>query len=407
MARFTRSALIITVITLGSGAALADKTPDPLQVTPKPLAQHVNKGLSWLVKHQLPDGGWGQGEESSSMGRGMAVQTTKANVADTCMATLALLRSGSTPATGPHAASIMKALGYVMKEIEAADADSMYVTTNRSTRVQGKLGPYIDTFVSAQLLAEVRGRMPNEDAEDRLMEVLDKVLAKIRKNQKKDGTWGGSGWAPVLSQAVAGKAINRAAQAGVDVDEELRERTETYAKDQYDATGDTFSGEGGAGVGLYSAAASVGTMSDSVSSNELEEEKVKDDAENAPTEKARDDARRKLARFEATKKSQRTARSSLMKRLEDPRFSAGFGSNGGEEFLSYMLVSESLVNEGGKQWKAWDALMTKSLSRVQNRDGSWTGHHCITGRTFVTSAALLVLMADRAPAPLASKIRRG
>ena len=36
--------------------------------------------------------------------------------------------------------------------------------------------------------------------------------------------------------------------------------------------------------------------------------------------------------------------------------------------------------------------MTANLNRIQNDDGSWTGHHCITGRTFCTSTALLVLL---------------
>jgi hypothetical protein len=47
--------------------------------------------------------------------------------------------------------------------------------------------------------------------------------------------------------------------------------------------------------------------------------------------------------------------------------------------------------------------MTQNLDRIQNGDGSWSGHHCITGRTFCTSTALLVLMADRAPVPVQAK----
>ena len=39
----------------------------------------------------------------------------------------------------------------------------------------------------------------------------------------------------------------------------------------------------------------------------------------------------------------------------------------------------------------------------QNDDGSWSGHHCITGRTFCTSTALLVLMADRTPVPVTAR----
>ncbi len=44
--------------------------------------------------------------------------------------------------------------------------------------------------------------------------------------------------------------------------------------------------------------------------------------------------------------------------------------------------------------------MAANLDRVQNEDGSWSGQHCITGRTFCTAAALLTLMADRAPVPV-------
>jgi hypothetical protein len=70
-----------------------------------------------------------------------------------------------------------------------------------------------------------------------------------------------------------------------------------------------------------------------------------------------------------------------------------------------MNISETLLAQGGKEWEKWDAQMSENLHRVQNSDGSWSGHHCITGRTFCTSTALLALMADRSPAPLADAIQ--
>ena len=79
--------------------------------------------------------------------------------------------------------------------------------------------------------------------------------------------------------------------------------------------------------------------------------------------------------------------------------SAGFGSNGGEEFLSFLNIAEALVVKGGKDWEEWDAKMQQAVPRVQDKDGSWSGHHCITGKTFCTAAALLVLTADRTPVP--------
>ena len=44
--------------------------------------------------------------------------------------------------------------------------------------------------------------------------------------------------------------------------------------------------------------------------------------------------------------------------------------------------------------------MVKGLEKAQDKEGSWQGHHCITGKTFCTAGALLVLMADRTPFPV-------
>jgi hypothetical protein len=95
----------------------------------------------------------------------------------------------------------------------------------------------------------------------------------------------------------------------------------------------------------------------------------------------------------------------LIRRLDDPQFLAGFGNNGGEEFLSYMNLSETLLAKGGNDWLGWDKGVTGNLHRVQNQDGSWSGQHCITGRTFCSATALLTLMADRAPIPVADRIK--
>ena len=74
---------------------------------------------------------------------------------------------------------------------------------------------------------------------------------------------------------------------------------------------------------------------------------------------------------------------------------AGFGNNGGEEFLSYMLASESMVILGEKEWNNWFDKMGGRLSKVQNPDGSWSGHHCITSPVFCTAAVVQTMTADR------------
>jgi hypothetical protein len=160
---------------------------------------------------------------------------------------------------------------------------------------------------------------------------------------------------------------------------------------------------GSAGVELYSRAASIGVLQDSVNTNKVVAQDLRDKAVNSKDQKERTKAKEQLAQFADAEKVQREAQAAVVSRLGDRKFMAGFGSNGGEEFLSYMNIGESLVVKGGDEWKRWDSEMTANLNRVQNGDGSWSGHHCITGRTFCTSTALLVLMADRTPVPVQVK----
>jgi hypothetical protein len=93
-------------------------------VEPKPLSRNVKKGLDWLVEHQLPSGGWGQGEESAQMRGNESLKDTP-NVADTCIAVLALIRSGSTLREGLYRDAIVKGVRYVPSR-------SMNPTHNRS-----------------------------------------------------------------------------------------------------------------------------------------------------------------------------------------------------------------------------------------------------------------------------------
>lgn len=373
-------------------------------IDPKPISDNVKKGTAYLVKHQQPDGGWGEGEESASMGAsGKMINVS--NVADTSIAVLSLFRAGSTPSTGTHSKSVLKGIEFVIAAVEKSDDDSLFVTDVRGTRVQSKIGVYVDTFLSSLVLAEVKGTMPDAKGEKRLTAALEKVVRKIEKNQQADGTYSGnSGWASVLSTGLAGKSLNRAAQAGVDVDDRALARSEKMAVASYDTKSGAFKSAGStgagapsdAGVAIYNVSAQVANLSESVNTSaSVEKEMQQVLADPKAPKKAKDEARKRIDSIEATRKVSDQATKSTIARLGEAGFVSGFGSNGGEEFLSYMNISESLVQKGGKDWEKWDREISANLNRVQNGDGSWSGHHCITGRTFVTSTALLVLTADR------------
>jgi hypothetical protein len=163
-----------------------------------------------------------------------------------------------------------------------------------------------------------------------------------------------------------------------------------------------FGGGGGdAGIRLYSLGQGAGNAQDVVNSLRVDatkaEQVLKDAKASAGEKKAAQETVENFKRAETTNVA---VQRELAANVNNPQFVAGFGSNGGEEFLSFLNISEALVVKGGKDWEEWDGKMVKGLEKAQDKDGSWAGHHCITGKTFCTAGALLVLMADRTPFPV-------
>ncbi|MFL5338630.1 MAG: prenyltransferase/squalene oxidase repeat-containing protein [Gemmataceae bacterium] len=445
-------AVAATVATAGAQDKPAPASvPAPGAITPKPLSPTVKKGLEYLVKQQHPNGGWGQGGgwRVGEQGRieGVDVKDPP-DVGDTCIAVLALVRAGNTPLQGPYAKEVERAVDFVCNHVQKSDETSLYVTDARGTQMQSKIGPYVDTFLASLVLAELKGKT---DDHGRLATMLTKTVRKIERHQQDDGTFkGNDGWATVLSQGLANKGLNRAAQCGVAVHQTALARIKGQVEANYDAKAGTFkpaqgpgpygspdlasknpqrtvnyngrgnaqqsqapaagrgnsvpAGPSDAGVPIYNASSNLTNAADVANTLRMQEKRAKEvlgdkDAKPEERKKAQDTLKR-VAEAETLCDE---ATRSVLKQLDQPEFAQGYGSNGGEEFLSYMNISEALLLKGGDDWKKWDKLMTESLSRIQDRDGSWSGHHCITGRTFCTATALLVLMADRAPVTAAEK----
>src|SRR6186997_552562 len=166
-------------------------------IKPKPLADYTTKGLAYLVGQQQSNGGFGQGGGWRSGSQGGRVEGTNAedpaDVGNTAIAALAMLRSGSTPRSGEYAKPLTKAIEFIAGKVEKVEADSPYVTDVLGTQLQSKIGQYVDTFVAALLLSEVKGKMPDESSEQRAAAALAKTMAKIEKHQKADGTFAGNG----------------------------------------------------------------------------------------------------------------------------------------------------------------------------------------------------------------------
>lgn len=409
-----------------------------LATKPKELSETVKKGLKYLIDNQQKDGGWNQGGgwRTNVQGSGRVEGTQiedPSDVGNSCFALLALSRAGNTATEGEYKDAVKKGLKFVIDTVEKSKSDSLYVTDVRGTQLQSKIGQYVDTFLVNLTLAEYRGKAG--DQEKALIAALEKTMTKIVKHQTADGGFAGNnGWAPTLSVGIANKSIARAKERGAVVDEVVLKRalaqsqaaasgtaptavaaasetktgsvtgaasSETSASAGSSASTRTAGAAGDAGVALYRVGQGAGNSQDVVNSLRVDAEKAKEVLKDGKASKEdKDKAEQKLAEFKKVDAENDKVQAQLGASVRSDRFVAGFGNNGGEEFLSFMNISEALVLKGGKDWDDWDAKMVKGLEKAQDSQGSWSGQHCITGRTFCTAGALLVLMADRTPFPV-------
>lgn len=378
---FSASAIVLTL----SGLALAAPSMDPTPITrdyarsldeypmerdsiaypnyynqtgaspAKSPAEARALGADWLAKVQNNDGGWGAG----ALGYASAEQASDA--ATTAITVLALARDAG--ATNKHASAIEKGTRYLVNAVKTSDPNSPRLNTPSNTQPQYKLGQLVDTHLTALVLAEVSGRF-DKDLNDKVSWALDYCIGKVQMAQQADGSFDSQGWAPVLSSSIAAMSLYKAAEAGVDVRRDVLDRSEAYQAANV-AQGSVNTGAG-AGVELYVAAGSFRNS----------QEAAKRGGRNADEAEAASEAMRTKVNGNAQ---------ALM---------TGFGSVGGEEMLSYMMISEAMAAEGGKQWTEWQTGVGQHLQSIQNADGSWVGAHCITSPVFVTAGAVLTLSTE-------------
>lgn len=361
--------------------------------TPENVMTSVTRGLSWIVEAQNANGGWGAGSHSrQDITNPHAVQTDPAT---TSMVAMALVRSGSTLTTGKNSAQIKKALNYLLETIEKSSPSHLNITELTGTQIQTKLGANIDVVLTAQFLSDVVQHATHDEALKRRIEkALDICVSKIQKAQDGNGNTAGAGWAGVLQSSFATNALEAAEANGAKVDKKALEKSREFQKRNYDPASGNVNTDMGAGIVLYS-------VTGSARASAKEARKVKEELAQAKAEGRvpatapvtaeslekigydKDDALKLSTAYNVYESAK------VQAQREDVM--SGFGNNGGEEFLSYLQTGESMIISKDDSWKKWYDNMSGRLLNIQNKDGSWNGHHCITSPVFCTATCLLIL----------------
>jgi len=356
----------------------------------------LRSGLNWIVQAQQENGGWGAGSHQRQDLRDP--HAVPADPATTALVGMALLRTTEKPFAGKESERLQKAVRFLLQAVDNTPEQSVNITNLTNTQPQIKLGKNIDVILTAQFFSNaVRYLNNSHDLKKQVEKALQKCVAKIQQAQDHDGGWKEGGWAPVLQSALANNALEGAKDAGAAVDDKVLERSRDYQKQNYDVkTNSAVTGKA-AGVLLYSVSSSARASAKEAGEAKLYIEKAKksgklDDkavVNEANLEKAG------LSKTEAQKYATAyNIKTAAAERAQDKDVETGFGNNGGEEFLSYLMTGESLII-GGNDWKNWYEKMSGRLVQIQNADGSWNGHHCITSPVFCTATCLLILSIDK------------
>ncbi|MBK7853328.1 MAG: hypothetical protein IPJ66_19935 [Bacteroidetes bacterium] len=361
--------------------------------TPLKVKHSIEDALSWIAQAQSESGGWGAGTHAN---QGiMDPHAVHSDPATTSMVAMAILRSGSSLSGGPYSSQLRKALNYLLKQVEESSPNSLNITSETGTQPQIKLGQNIDVVLTSQFLTNILDELDNDkNLRSRVVRCNQVCISKIQKGQTAKGSLQGAGWAGVLQSSFATNALETAKDKGLEVDEAKLVKAKEYQKSNFDVKTNNVTTEDAAGVVLYSvsgtgrASAKEARRAKDIIDKAKRENKIESSAP-VSTEnlKKAGMSESEALRYGAAYQINVAAN----EQAQQDNVMNGFGSNGGEEFLSYLQTGEGLIMSKDQGWKNWYDNISGRLVRIQNNDGSWNGHHCITSPVFCTATSLLIL----------------
>lgn len=364
--------------------------------TSEKVQTSINRALVWISKEQNQDGGWAAGQrftESYEKNAALSNAQNQSDPATTSMVCMALLRCGSSPAKGQYAAQSQKALDFLLKAVEKSAEKSDNITTIEGTQPQVKLGGNIDVILTSQYLTNLQDEITNIGLKNRINLAINKCIRKIQSATQSDGSMKNGGWASVLQSSLADNAMETAYKNGAKVDTVIMNKSKDFHKSNVNAKDENVATEKAAGVVLYAVSS---TSRSSAKEAKLAKEAIEDAVKSGKTKSkaitAENLKKSGMSDAQAMKYASAYSINQTSQAIaQRDEVITGFGNNGGEEFLSYVQTVESMVMSKNLGWKKWYDNIGGRLLNIQENNGSWTGHHCITSPVFCTATCLLFL----------------
>ena len=330
------SPLLLAPAAMARAAELrSDQSFEFEEVTEK-SERAIRKGTEWLMKTMHRDGGCG-------------VDIGQPNdIGCTAMVGLSLMSQGNTPIEGPYSDRIRRIVQFMLRQVESMPQDD--ITSQVQTQLQNKIGRHAHSFFATLFMSQVLGEGNDPEL---VRPALKKVVDAVVGAQTAQGNWKGQSWAPTLGTVMGWVSLRAADFAGIKVGgapAKVAEHLISQMKQQIGKVNGSWMHT------LYKNATGVRVLY--AMGREKEDIAVK----------AFQDVKQLVGKD-----------------------NTAFTQAGGEEYLAFHLITETMLQKGGEDWKSWFPVLRDKIIGVQNGDGSWAGAHCITSRTFCTAAACLVL----------------
>ncbi|MCC6784095.1 MAG: hypothetical protein IT457_14730 [Planctomycetes bacterium] len=350
--------LWLAVDAIPGTAPAGPQDPAPAATREDPVPQKAqasaDRAVRWLLKAQNADGSFGDNP-------GMPGE-----IGNTCIAVLALMSTGSTPTRGAHTRAIQRATTWLDRRARGFGISSEHLDSG--TLLQRKLGANIDLYLLTLLGSQLLGNGVDEHDEVRLQGELVGAVERIAAAQQANGEWETS-YEPMLTTICAWLALRQASDAGIRIPSASADKVVRYLKqDCFEpASGIFHDAKWGRGVRFVSQSGALRVL---------------------------------YGMGEGGSADVQRATQYLLQMSFDADVG---GHEGGEEFLAALFATQALHIERDGNWRAFYPRIVDALVACQNRDGSWVGHHCITGRVFCTSCSILAMLTPHRLLPMVER----
>jgi hypothetical protein len=345
-----------TLVVLSGVCVSMGSSTVPVDPIPPKVRLSVNRGVQFLLRAQNRNGSWG--DDIGYPG----------DISDTAVAIMALMNDGSTMRRGRYNRQIRRAVDWSLLKIKRGlnFGDAAYQPHH--SLIQRKLGPNIDLYSAALLLTLIIPLEMEKQEERFARKKLTELARRIAGYQRPNGAFEVS-YEPMLTTVTAWLTLRQAHSAGITVHGASVDKVLKYLRrDCLEAKSGVF------------------------------REKKWGNRERFVTQAG---ALRVFYGMGEEKSPEIRRATNVVLRM---RFDQDVGGRaGGEEFLAALFAVQAMHLGEKKAFAKFYPRIVKALMKVQNRDGSWTGHHCITAKVYCTACSVVAMLTPNKLLPLAER----